>query len=315
MNSFASLARKTLSLGTLGVAVVTAFVTAGCAPESKGPQAASPERQAQAEYDLSRDAFYKGHLREALDHSQHANTLDDTNAKALYFTAVIYLAFCSTEGMKSPDCRLKDAERFARKAIDAQSDFRDARNMLGNVLILEEKYAEAMQVLEPLTRDPAYVANYLAWGNYGWAQVKAGKIDDGIASLRNAITEPRFCVGDYHLGMAYEQKGNLDAAEKSFTDAVQVPSEDCQALQDAWYERANVRVKLGNAAAAQGDYARCREISGKTETGKLCAQLAGGAAPTPVTPVKKAAAPAPDAAPVEPPSRQASDAGHNTSTQ
>jgi Tfp pilus assembly protein PilF len=186
--------------------------------------------------------------------------------------------------------------------------------MLGNVLILEERYDEAMKVLEPLTRDPAYVANYLAWGNLGWAQVKAGKIDDGIASLRNAITEPRFCVGDYHLGIAYEQKGNYDAAEKSFTDAVEVPSELCQALQDAWYERANVRVKLGNTAAAQADYARCRELSAKTDTGKQCAKLAGDAAPTPVTPIQKPGT-TPDAVPAEPPSRQASDAGRNTSTQ
>jgi type IV pilus assembly protein PilF len=307
--SLASLARNTALV--LGVAVATA----ACAPESKGPQAASPERQAAAEYDLARDAFDKGRVREALDHAQRANALDETNAKALYFTALIYMRFCSTDtGMKAPDCHLKEAERFARKAIDAQADFRDARNMLGNILILEERYDEAMKVLEPLTRDPAYVANYLAWGNLGWAQVKAGHIDDGIASLRNAVTEPRFCVGDYHLGLAYEQKGNYDAAEKSFTDAVQVPSELCQALQDAWYERANVRLKLGNTAAAQGDYARCRELSAKTDTGKQCAKLAGDAAPTPVTPIDKPGA-TPEVSPVVPAPRQASDAGHSTSTQ
>ena len=142
-----------------------------------------------------------------------------------------------------------------------------------------------MKVLEPLTKDPAYGANYLAWGNYGWAQVKAGKLDDGITSLRNSVTEPRFCTGDYRLGMAYEQKGDLAAAEKSFSDAVLVPSADCQSLQDAWFERGKVRQKLGNTPDAMGDYARCREISIKTDTGKECAKLAGKAAPTPVQPL------------------------------
>ena len=115
--------------------------------------------------------------------------------------------------------------------------------------------------------------------------MKAGKIDDGISSLRNSITEPRFCTGDYRLGMAYEQKGDLVAAEKSFSDAVQVPSADCQALQDAWFERAKVRQKLGSTNDAMGDFARCREISIKTDTGKECAKLAGKAAPTPVQPL------------------------------
>src|SRR5438874_681099 len=88
------------------------------------------------------------------------------------------------------------AQRFvlaalARKALKADESFRDARNLLGQVLILEKKYDEAIATLEPLTKDPAYTANYLAWGNLGWAQVLSGQIDAGIASLRNAITQPR----------------------------------------------------------------------------------------------------------------------------
>ncbi|HEY2511463.1 MAG TPA: tetratricopeptide repeat protein [Polyangiaceae bacterium] len=247
--------------------------------------AASPERQAEAEYDLARDAFYRGRLREALDHAQKSNHLDDQNAKALYFTAVVDLAFCSAEGMISPDCRLSDAERLAREALKADGTFRDARNMLGQILINERKYAEAIQILEPLTKDPAYVANYLGWGNYGWAQVLSGDLDHGIASLRNSVTEPRFCTGHYRLGVAYEKKGDLASAEKSLTDAVLVPSDDCQRLQDAWFERGRVRMRLGKTADAQGDYARCREIGAKTDTGRECAKLAGGAAPTPVQPL------------------------------
>ena len=44
----------------------------------------------------------------------------DANAKALYFTSTVYLWFCSTDGgMKSPDCRLADADTYARKALKA----------------------------------------------------------------------------------------------------------------------------------------------------------------------------------------------------
>ncbi|MGO8995045.1 MAG: tetratricopeptide repeat protein [Polyangiaceae bacterium] len=275
-------------LGSVAVAAVAALAAA-CTPVSTdGPQASSPQRQAVSEYDLARDAFYKGHLREALNHAQISNKLDDQNAKALYFTAVIYLGFCITEGEASPDCRIDTAEAFTRRAIKVEPQFRDAKNALGQILIQEKKYDEALKILEPLTKDPAYVANYLAWGNYGWALVLLGRTDEGIAALRNSITEPRFCVGQYRLGMAYENKGDFVAAEQSFSDAVGVPSADCQALQDAWFERARVRMKLGKTSEAQGDFARCRQIGAKTEKGKECANLAGDAQPTPVQPITPA---------------------------
>jgi Tfp pilus assembly protein PilF len=283
-----SLLRRSATRVTLAALVssVLSVLSVACgSPNGEGPQAANPERQASSEYDLARDAFYRGRLHEALDHAEKANRLDDSNAKALYFTGLIYLGFCSLEGTASPNCRFATAEDVTRRAMKADPQFRDARNTLGQILIHENKYEDAIKVLEPLTKDPAYVANYLAWGNYGWAQVLAGRVDDGIASLRNSVTEPRFCTGHYRLGMAYEKKGNLREAEKSFTSAVETPSPECQALQDAWFERANVRVKEGNAADARGDFARCREIGANTDTGKACARLAGGAAPTPVQPL------------------------------
>lgn len=243
---------------------------------SQLPGAQSPERQSESEYDLARDSFYKGSPRQALDHALKAVQLDDANSKALYFTSTVYLWFCSTDGgLKAPDCRLTDAETYARKAIKAEDTFRDARNLLGQILILEKKYDEAIVVLEPLTKDPAYTANYLAWGNLGWAQVLSGKVDAGIASLRNAITQPRFCVGHYRLGVAFEKKGDLAQAEKSLTDAVSVESPDCQNLQDAWVARAQVRMKLGNVEGARADYQRCRDISADTQIGKSCVKMLG----------------------------------------
>ncbi len=270
----------TAALCALFVSVAGVGYGTGCggsARDAAAPGAQSPERQAEAEYDLARDSFYKGQPRTALDHALKAVSLDDANAKALYFTSTVYLWFCSTDaGLKAPDCRLTDAESYARRALKADETFRDARNLLGQVLILEKKYDEAIAMLEPLTRDPAYTANYLAWGNLGWAQVLGGKIDAGIASLRNSITQPRFCVGHYRLGIAFEKKSDLVQAEKSLTDAVSVESPDCQNLQDAWEARARVRMKLGKLADARADFQRCREISSESLTGKSCALMSSG---------------------------------------
>jgi type IV pilus assembly protein PilF len=231
----------------------------------------NPERQSEAEYDVARDYFFKGQPRLALDHCRKAVELDDTNSKALYFASAIHLFFCSGKlELHDPDCRLLDAESYVRRALNADPTFREAKNTLGQILILEKRYPEAMAVLEPLTKDPAFESSYLAWGNFGWAQVLAGHTDQGIESLKNSITEPRFCVGHYRLGVAYERKGDFTTAEQALTNAVSVDVPECKGLQDAWEARARVRMRLGKLADARADFERCRDISAETQTGKTC---------------------------------------------
>lgn len=268
--------RRSLGVRTALAILTVALLALGCGGGQKGaesPGAQSEEKRSLAEYDLARDYFYKGEPRAALDHALLAVKLDDENAKALYFTSTIYLWFCSgPEQLEGPDCRLADAESYAKRALEADKSFRDARNLLGQILILAKRYPEAIDVLEPLVRDPAYTANHLAWGNLGWAQVLAGRVDEGVVSLRNSVTEPRFCVGHFRLGMAYEKKGNLRQAEEAFTSAISVESPDCQNLQQAWAGRARVRKALGNVSGAREDLERCRSISRTTPDGRECAK-------------------------------------------
>jgi Tfp pilus assembly protein PilF len=245
--------------------------TASCATRGAETPAANPLRQSEAEYDLARDAFYRGLPREALDHCRRAIGFDDQNAKALYFASTVHLFFCSGQKeLRDPDCHLSEAENYVRRALKVQDPFREAANTLGQILILEGRYPEAITVLAPLTKDPAFESSYLAWGNLGWAQVNAGHIDEGIESLKNSTTEPRFCVGHYRLGVAYEKKGDWAAAEQSLSNALSVDAPGCRELQDAWSERAHVRVRLGKIADARTDFEKCRDLSADTRTGKEC---------------------------------------------
>lgn len=239
---------------------------------SQAPNAQSLERQSDSEYDLARDLFEKGNPRASLDHAHKAVALNEDNDKAQYFVAVIHLSFCSTNrGLDGVDCKLAEAERYARAALKANPDFRDAKNLLGQILVNEKRCKEAIPVLEPLTKDPAYVHPYFAWGNLGEAQLCDGQVDSAIQSLRNAVAEPRFCVGHYRLGLAYEKKGDLGAADESLTAAVSAAPE-CDKLQDAWWARCRVRKQLGNQEWKK-DCEKCRDISADTKTGKLCAPL------------------------------------------
>jgi Tfp pilus assembly protein PilF len=234
----------------------------------------SPERRSQVEYDIALDFLSKGQQRLALQHCRNAVELDDQNATAAYFASYLHLLFCNEppQELAGPDCHLDEAEKYARRALSINPKYREADNTLGQVLILEKKYPEAIAVLEPLTKDPAFESANLAWGNLGWAQVLAGRVNEGIESLKNAITDPRFCVGHYHLGLAFEKRGDLPSAEQALTNALSVDDPKCKALQDAWEERGLVRVKLGKVADAREDFTRCRQIAADTAAGKVCAE-------------------------------------------
>ncbi len=268
-------AAKTLDMQTPPLAstlatllLVPALAWACTGRGANSPGGASAEKQSDAEYDLGREALHAGRPREALDHARKAVHFNEENDKALYLAAMVHLVFCDQDA--SPDCSLEEAEKYLRRAVKVNDGFRDAKNALGTVLIRQNKPRDAIAVLEPLTKDPAFASGHLAWGNLGLAQLKAGEVDRAIVSLKNSVTEPRFCVGHYRLGLAYEEKKDLPSAEKSLSDALAVQSPDCQALQDAWQRRGTVRLKMGKTEGAREDLEKCVVLSSKTEAGKLC---------------------------------------------
>ncbi|NOU29812.1 MAG: tetratricopeptide repeat protein [Polyangiaceae bacterium] len=249
------------------------FVGAACGGSTQTSNPAqSPERQSDAEYDIARDLLAKGQPRVALDHALKAVEFNEDNPKALFLTSAIYAAFCNQDaGLASPDCKVPKAEEYARKAMKADPRFREARNLLTQILIWEKKYDEAVSTIEPLTKDPAYVEAHLAWGNLGWAYVLGNKLDAGIEALKNAVAlQPRFCVGQYRLGAAYEKKNDLNQAEQSYSRAVEVDAPECKNLQDAWEARGRVRARLGRVEEARADFGRCKEVAGDTKLGRAC---------------------------------------------
>jgi len=251
--------------------VAIALVVGGfaCARAGRGATGPDAERQSDAEYDVARDLFMRARdPRGALAHAEKAIELNEQNADAHHFVALIYLSFCAASPL---ECRLSEAEKSARRAIEIKSDFREAKNTLGVVLIEAKKYDEAIAVLEPLANDILYQTPWVAWGNLGKAYFEKGKSDDAIAALRRSIAaQPKFCVGNYRLGLAYEKKGDLAAAKEALSRAVETDNPECRSLQDAFEARARVYSKSKNCDLAKGDLERCREISADSPAGQRC---------------------------------------------
>jgi Tfp pilus assembly protein PilF len=243
----------------------------GCtARAGRGASGPDSERQSDAEYDIARDLYSNQHdPRGALAHLQKAIELNDQNADAFHFQALVYLHFCSASEF---ECRLSDAEVAARRAVKLRPDFREAQNTLGVILIQQKKYDGAIAVLQPLAGDILYQTPSVAWGNLGLAYLEKGQIDNAIEALRRSIAaEPRFCVGNFRLGLAYEKKGDLSAAREAFSRALETDRPECQQLQDAFEARARVYSKSKNCDLAKGDWEKCQRISTDSPAGRRCA--------------------------------------------
>jgi type IV pilus assembly protein PilF len=232
---------------------------------------ASAEQRGLAEYDLARDAFQNRRFREALDHIQKALKLDDDNADAAYLGAMVMLQFCAL-GATSTDCRFNEAEAYAKQALAASPEHRDAKNTLGVILIHGKRYEEAIAILKPLANDILYLTPENAWGNLGWAYLERGSADEAIDALRRAVAaQPLFCVGHYRLGLAYEKKGDLALSREALSKAVDTDRRECKSLQEAFSARARVLGKQGFKDEARADLQRCREIASATPVGQRCA--------------------------------------------
>ncbi len=265
----ASRASRTVACLVGSAVAVSSVLSSACA--FRAPGSASDEQKSIAEYDLANDARVHGRYREAIDHVQQALKLNADNADAAYLGAAVLLSFCALDE-RSSDCRLREAEAYARKAMAAAPEHRDAKNALGVILINEQRYDEAIAVLKPLTDDIVYASPESAWGNLGWAYLLRGSVDEAIDALRRAVAvQPLFCVGQYRLGLAFEKKGELGAARESLTKAVDTEQPQCKRLQDAFSARARVLARQGLRDEARADLERCRDMARETPVGMKCA--------------------------------------------
>lgn len=234
--------------------------------------AQDPERQSVAEHDLAADLWLRRNQpRQALEHALKAVELNDENADAAHLVALLYLDFCRRS---ADECRLSEAEKFGRRALEAKPDFREAKNTLGVVLVHEKKYDEAIRVLRPLAEDILYQTPENAWGNLGWAYLEKGDLDHAIEALKKSIAaQPNFCVGNFRLGLAYEKKSSPAAAVEAFTRAVETDHPSCRGLQEAFLGRARALLRLERPDEARADVDRCVQLDKRTAAGRECSAL------------------------------------------
>lgn len=256
------------TLSAASLALAGALAGSACVP-TRGSVAPGqdPERVSRAEYDVAQDEWQHGRLRPAMQHAMRASEVDEGHADAHHFVAILYLALCQIEN----DCRLGDAEIFARKAVKADPENRPARHTLGLLLVQQKKWDEAVAVLRPLAEDITYRTPELAWYDLGGAYLGRGEYELAIDSLTKALAlKPGFCWANYRLGLVYEKKGDLGRAVEELSKAVEPAAPACRNLQDAYEARGRMQRRLGKEDAARRDFETCAKLGVTTSAGKTC---------------------------------------------
>lgn len=256
----------------LGAALAGASLLGGCSLFNSRPPE-ELQKMSKSEASLAADMWQRqGQTREALDHVLRAIELDKNNPDAAHLAALIYLDFCRTSQIG--ECRLDEAEKHARRALEEKKDFLEAKNTLAVILIHQKRYPEAIAQLRPLTENMLYGTPEIAWGNLGWAYLQMGNNPKAIEALRRAIAaQPLFCVGSYRLGVAYNRTGAAESAVEALDRALGTNAPGCNALQDAYLERAQAYLALGRPESTRADLDRCLDLSKSTPTGRECNRL------------------------------------------
>ncbi|MGG6295454.1 tetratricopeptide repeat protein [Leptolyngbya sp. AN02str] len=126
------------------------------------------------------DLYYGRHLRQAEQHYRQAIALDSDHAEAHYNLGLVYEDWL----------RLDEAKEFYQ--IASSQGLVEAHNNLARLLIQEEKYQEAVILLQ----DGLFLRNrteikpeeeFNLYKNLGWARFSQGYFQDAEAALESAI--------------------------------------------------------------------------------------------------------------------------------
>jgi len=230
------------------VAALAAALLAGCLHF-----APSPKEKAAAEnhYYLGVEALRAGDPQGSLRELQEALKLNPDFAEAHEELGLLLHL-----GYKHYD----EAEKELRRAIELHPSLPETMTMatawtnLGNLYLDQGKYDEAIAAYDHALGDMLYREPYLAQGNRGWALFKKGKVEEGISSIKEAVTtNPKFCLGYRNLGQIYGEQGKAEESCRSYARY----REACPDVGDAYFREGVCAAKLGKTDEAKTAFATC----------------------------------------------------------
>jgi Tfp pilus assembly protein PilF len=158
-----------------------------------------------------------------------------------------------------------------QKALKENPRHRDAHYYVAFIYAFQEKFDQAeAEVREAIRTDSDYPD---AYNFLGQVLIKQNRRQEAIAAFRKATSYPLYSTPDvayYQLGLALELEGDMQNARQAFEDALKVtPSNVPQAM--VYLELGRVHYKLGEDGKAREALARAVSLD-KDKSGAVSAE-------------------------------------------
>jgi tetratricopeptide (TPR) repeat protein len=141
----------------------------------------------------------------------------------------------------------------------------------GEQLLMQNQPGLALSFLENAIRDDS--ANVTAWIYLGLVYEQLDRYDDAIAIYRRILPSAGSLSANVanNLGNVYFHRGNIEEAERYFTQAIGFDS----VFPYAYLGRANTRIKAGNLQNALSDYEQYLTLNPRSSQRRNIEQLIG----------------------------------------
>jgi Tfp pilus assembly protein PilF len=176
------------------------LMLSGCASASK-----ADKERAGLYFKIGTGFLSKGQYPQAMSELLKAEQLDPKNPQILNNLGLVFYL----RG------RVKQAEEKFRKAIKYESRFSDAKNNLARALMDQQKYPEAIKLLEEVEADLTYGAPERICSNLGMAYFEQGnfKKAEGYLSRSIEIRRQNCTTANYYGRTLLELKRPKESAE------------------------------------------------------------------------------------------------------
>lgn len=225
-----------------GLLVLCAGLALGCATTRATELDAKNAARANSHLEIGGDHMANGRSALALREFLAAQKLAPDDARVHYALGDAFLA----RGKR------KEAELHLRRSLELFPEYHDARLFLSGLLLMQERYAEAVPECDRLIDDPTFPSPWRALTNRGWALFKLGRVEEA----RNALELAREYRKEYWpatlaLGIVEGESGRRLEAIRLFQQIIaQGPGGSVES--EVNYRIAEIYVALGKRREAMG---------------------------------------------------------------
>jgi type IV pilus assembly protein PilF len=240
------------------LARLAALAAAAAALACSHAPSAKERRAAEIHHDLGVEALKGGRFPDALREFDEALAADEAFPEAHRGRGLVL-----DHGFN----RLEEAERDYRRALQLRPGFSEVHNDLGQLLARTGRSDEAIREFDLALDNMLYKEPYVARCNKGLAQYRAGRHDEGLATMRSCVAgAPTYCRGRRDLGRTLLEEKRMREA----VDELSAYARYCDKVPDAHLQLGLARMKAGDVAGARAEFERCRDLGDRTPDGAEC---------------------------------------------